>query len=131
METDLLLLIKFCQKWETLPSISVCLTTKKEWKSKLSYSELQRTTPNRTTLNCMTISTMHSITSSNKQGTSTCTISRLMENTKVIALSKIELLQSYLRDPHNLKLYSFNTGISYDSHADDVYNNLYTDFMIN
>lgn len=47
------------------------------------------------------------------------------------SLLNLELLQSYLRDPHNLKLYSLNAGIGYDSHADDVYKNLYTDFMKN
>ena len=43
----------------------------------------------------------------------------------------LEFLQPYFRDPHILKLYGLNTGIVYDSQADDVYNNLYEDFMKN
>lgn len=43
----------------------------------------------------------------------------------------LELLQPYFRDPHNLKLYGLNTGIIYDSQAEDVYTYLYTDFMKN
>lgn len=44
---------------------------------------------------------------------------------------KVEFLQPYFRDPHNMKLYGLNSGIVYDSHADDVYNALYLDFMKN
>ena len=50
------------------------------------------------------------------------------EGTNLISL---EFLQPYFRDPHNIKLYGLNTGIVYDSNADDVYNNLYDDFMKN
>lgn len=46
-------------------------------------------------------------------------------------MSKLEFLQPYFRDPHNIKLYALNSGIIYDSNADDVYNNLYDDFMKN
>lgn len=40
-----------------------------------------------------------------------------------------ELLQPYFRDPHIMQIYGLSKGIIYDSQADDVYNNLYTDFM--
>lgn len=58
-------------------------------------------------------------------------ILKSMENIKVFIFLVIEFLQPYFRDPHILKLYGLNTGIVYDSQADDVYTNLYTDFMKN
>ena len=39
------------------------------------------------------------------------------------------MLQPYFRDPHNQKLYGLSSAIIYDSQGDDVYKNLYTDFM--
>ncbi len=41
----------------------------------------------------------------------------------------LEFLQPYFRDPHNIKLYGLNSGIVYDSHADDVFNNLKAEYM--
>ena len=49
--------------------------------------------------------------------------------TKVNIFDNIELLQPYFRDPHIMQIYGLSKAIIYDSQADDVYNNLYTDFM--
>lgn len=59
------------------------------------------------------------------------TILKSMDNMNVNFILNLEFLQPYFRDPHIIKLYGLNSGIIYDSHADDVYNNLYEDFMKN
>lgn len=41
-----------------------------------------------------------------------------------------ELLQPYFNNPEYQRLYNLNPAIVYDSQSEDVYNNLFTDFMM-
>lgn len=129
LETLLHLLMKYFLRSETMLSIWVYSTIKKEWRLRQSFWDQPKTTENKTTWLYIMTSILLWTTLFSKLDMLMSTILESMVTMNVNLFLFLEYLRPYFRDPHNIKLYGLNSGIIFDSTSDEVYNKLKSEFM--